>query len=264
MKCFRNTTISSAPFRKFYGSGMDYYSKFQQSIHNGVIAKFHIGVRSDIVASIQRLVNEQTANQINNNFFITLPALLTRPGDVAHFWKIDPRAGGAGLRNRVTEAIVSLKKAHNGGPRNNSSRSELVALAGEVSARAKIGRNSVNDAYASALLHYKIIVVCQRDKWEDHYRLMEGMAGGALVMSDPKVYMPAGYPHGVNIIIYESIEDLQNQILYYLENDHERIQIAQAGYELAMKHHRPWHRMERFLLGRWPNSTHDPVIPLLQ
>ena len=60
------------------------------------------------------------------------------------------------------------------------------------------------------------LVVSQRDFWEDHLRLMEGLMSGALVMSDPITHLPAGLKENESIVIYNSLEELEQKILYYL------------------------------------------------
>ena len=67
----------------------------------------------------------------------------------------------------VTQAVGEAMNKHN-----------LTGTAGLVSERGKKGRSKV---YANALLEHKIVVVSQRDFWEDHLRLMEGLMSGALV-----------------------------------------------------------------------------------
>jgi hypothetical protein len=44
-----------------------------------------------------------------------------------------------------------------------------------VSSSGGIGKTSVQDGYVEALLTTKIVVVAKRGKWEDHYRLFEGI-----------------------------------------------------------------------------------------
>ena len=70
----------------------------------------------------------------------------------------------------VTQAVGEAMNKHN-----------LTGTAGLVSERGKKGRSTVSQAYANALLEHIIVVISQRDFWEDHLRLMEGLMSGALV-----------------------------------------------------------------------------------
>jgi len=112
----------------------------------------------------------------------------------------------------------------------------------------------VNQAYAEALLEYKIVVVCQRDRWEDHYRLMEGLAGGALVMTDPMHPLPYGIRHKEQVIVYQSVQELLQYIMFYLKQDKMRLKIARSGHEVAMREHRSGRWMERMIFGNWSAS----------
>ena len=104
------------------------------------------------------------------------------------------------------------------------------------------------------------MVITQRDEWEDHYRLMESLASGALVMTDPMVALPAGLIDNVNIIVYNSTKTLKELIKYYLkpENKKQRKRIALNGYKLVMGRHRCWHRLEELLFGRPLTNVDQP------
>jgi spore maturation protein CgeB len=51
--------------------------------------------------------------------------------------------------------------------------------------------------------------------------LFEAIVGGALVMTDPMLTLPDGYVNGSNIVIYHSLDQLRELILYYLEHPQE-------------------------------------------
>jgi hypothetical protein len=57
--------------------------------------------------------------------------------------------------------------------------STFAALAGEAK---QTGQSQVHLEYGRRLLQSKIVVVAQKDEWEDRYRLMEGLASRALVL----------------------------------------------------------------------------------
>jgi spore maturation protein CgeB len=91
----------------------------------------------------------------------------------------------------------------------------------------------------------------------DFYRLLEGIIAGACVFTDVMLTLPRGLKNGTSVVEYSSIRNLQDLILYYLEHDDERIRIAKAGRDVAMRQHRSWHRMEEVLFGR-PISVCEP------
>ena len=111
------------------------------------------------------------------------------------------------------------------------------------------------EEYVSAMLEYKIVVVCQRDRWEDHYRLMEALAGGALVFIDPMFPLPVGIEDGKQVVVYDSIGKLKTPLKYYLAHDKERLEITRAGHKEAIMNHCSWNIIERIVFGD-PNKLH--------
>jgi hypothetical protein len=187
-----------------------------------------------------------------------LPSHTTRPTDVAHFWSVREKDSSAHLRNAVTETLLALVVGNN---MTTVRDRPLQVIANTVSTAEGTGRTSVQSAYTQALLTTKIVVVAQRDGYEDHYRLFEAIVGGALVMTDPMLTLPEEYVDGKNIVLYHSLEELTKLVLYYLEHDEERVAIATKGWELAMARHRTFHWMERVFFGRpLTNVTDLPTL----
>jgi hypothetical protein len=163
-----------------------------------------------------------------------------RNQDVAHFWpwrRKDKRVdrGGGGINNSLLRDAVSrlLKRMRN---RKNALRiSSFTDLVGQA---RFVGHSSVDLAYPKALLEYKIVVVAQKDPWEDHYRLWEALASGALVMSDVMLSIPKDFVDGESIVFYRGLKDLEFNITYYLKHDEERLAIARKGWTLALQRHR--------------------------
>ncbi|KAL7538784.1 hypothetical protein ACHAWF_006213 [Thalassiosira exigua] len=174
---------------------------------------------------------------------------LPRTLDVASFWPpswtSDPIAGRPSrLRAEVSRTVESLGTTHG-----------LNVTVGVVGKRSRAGRFGVSDAYARALLEHKIVVVAQRDEYEGHYRLMEALAGGAMVMTDPMHPLPYKLEDGDGVVVYESLGDLRRKILHYLERPNERARIAKRGWEVSMRYHRSWHVVERLVLGDWMENA---------
>jgi len=182
------------------------------------------------------------------------PAHTVRQIDVAHFWSYRDGNGSvqtqlhARLRDSVTRTLEEMMSnwtlAVPGGGRRS-----LNVLADTVSASGNYGRTSISAAYLEALLTSKIVVVAQRDSYEDHYRFFEAVVGGALVLTDPMLSLPQGFVNGTNVVTYSSLDELKRTIMYYLDRDDERIGIARAGYDVAMRYHRTYHWMERLFFG---------------
>jgi len=65
------------------------------------------------------------------------------------------------------------------------------------------------------------------------YRLLQGMANQALVISEP-IYKPAPYIPDMHYVSV-SVEEMADAIRYYLNNNEERMKIVNAGYRLVTK-----------------------------
>jgi hypothetical protein len=214
-------------------------------------------VRSDYAEAVQKNYPFFLPNTTASRRHPT-PVDTVRPIDVAHFWGIRDRPEGhAKLRDRVTKLIQSLggEIEVNDGLAAGKSQTQSDAdhwkvIADFVSAAAKEGRTQVSSDYVEALLTTKIVVVAQRDDWEDHYRLFEAVIGGAMVMTDPMA-LPEGLVDKENIIVYHSLDHLKELLRYYLDlkNENERLAIARKGWEVAMSRHRTYHWMEQLFFG---------------
>ena len=226
-------------------------------LHNGVVAQWDFCLRHEYVQLFDQIVREKLG--LNGNATLSLSDFSNyervRVSDVAHIWDITYDHMSA-FRNLVTATIHEVSRLHN-----------LTGVAGLVSPMGRIGRTTTSRLYADALLKHKIIVVAQRDGWEGHLRLFESLLSGAMVLSDPITFPPAGLVDGKNIIYYTSLDDLVKKVLYFLRDENgcrERDRIAQAGRDLVLKHHKAHHRFERLMLrDNWPKKWTNPVASLL-
>jgi spore maturation protein CgeB len=83
---------------------------------------------------------------------------------------------------------------------------------------------------------------------------MEGLISGALVMTDPMHPLPLHLENGTSLVVFESLAQLQDLVLYYLDHPQERMEIARRGRFVALNYHRSWHIMERMILGNWTSA----------
>lgn len=229
--------------------------------HYAGVKHFTFPVRDDLSDALDRLLLDQNNNTTTTNDTTTkdgdetsMYVDRTRPTDVANFWEANmtSKSAMANLRAGVSKVVDDFALRYP----NYSVHSGIVGW------RSKRGRSRVHPDYAKLLLESKIIVTAQRDFFEDHWRLFEGLISGALVFSDPMLDLPTGLKHGKNIVIYTSLEDLQHKLLYYLEHKEERLEIARRGREIAMKKHRRWHRWETLILADW-NKRNDYGLSIL-
>jgi len=203
-------------------------------------------VRSDYAEAIQEMY-QQHLQPTSRNVSSRTPVDTVRAVDVAHLWTSQEGAPNARLRNAVSDLVLSLN-----GTTLVGSKSPLRVVGSAVSGGSTDGRTKVSNNYAATLLTTKIVIVAQRDSWEDHYRLFEAICGGALVMSDPMITLPDDMSDGQHLVFYHSLDHLRGLLLYYLDPVHEekRLQIARAGWNLAMARHRSYHWMEQLFFGR--------------
>lgn len=256
------------PFHNL-GVPMDWAKEKTAPFLEGVPQALHHWVRSDqadfyeedlggafpfdhgaVNGSVARLgLNESGArsggasNESATSTVLDLPSL-PREGDVVFFWNVGSDKEHGSHRDAVARTINGMVKKSNG---------TLHAHVGTVGQRAHFGRNQVQSTYARELLKYKIVVVCQRDLWEGHYRTMEAFASGALVMTDPMHPMPVYIEDGKSVVVYKSLSELREKITHYLSHASERLEIARRGHEMAMQHHRSWHGLERLVFGNRSN-----------
>lgn len=205
-------------------------------LFTGHVQPIRYGIRSDLVNKINSLM-KQEVNEVDI-------VKKVRDGDAIHFWSI---GSGKNWYGKFRSAVSQTMREFAG----DTVPTKWNITTEEIGARKKAGRNSVADEYAAALLNYKIVVVAQRDNWEGHYRLMEAMAGGALVLTDPMHPLPRGIEDGSHVVVYNNMTELKDYLKYYLENDEERLAIAKTGYLAAMSNHRSWNIMENVVFGDW-------------
>ncbi len=233
--------------------GRNYDSK-TNTIVSGKIAPNHAtaggpmlhspyAVRTDIIETIQQVlrISTNTSSALADAIF---DPNRTRPIDVVHPWNVSFKEGKSKLRNAVSQLVRSW----NGTLR--VANHILTSSIDEHGERRHVGRNMVDPVYVRALLSAKIVIVTQRDDWEDHYRLFESLSCGALILHDSMVAPPKGFVDGETIVFFKSLRQLEERVLYYLEEDRQRKAIAKRGWELAMGRHRSWHRMEELIFGR--------------
>mmetsp|Transcript_13589 Transcript_13589/g.20683 ORF Transcript_13589/g.20683 Transcript_13589/m.20683 type:complete len:460 (-) Transcript_13589:75-1454(-) len=242
----RSMVVNRTGFMKQLGSVKSYD---QNPYTTNPIAVYHIpyGVRSDMVL----LVNEYLAQTYDVDLPPTAKTPLNpvwisnRTIDVRYFWFNLPRVckgecDSSQGRSRVSVALRNWRH-------NHQKYNIQISLAGE---KNEAGRQYPSKDYMDEMLHSKIVVVAQRDSHEDMYRLMEAMASGALVFSDPMLFPPKWLVDGEHYIVYWSESDLTKKLDHYLRRcPAERLRIANNGWNLVMQRYRSFHMMEDVVFG---------------
>jgi hypothetical protein len=170
----------------------------------------------------------------------THPLNTKREVDLAFFWKPGDYSHYGFWRRDAANVVQSFKERY----------TTLIDIVANDEEGMELG--NIQSDHVQKLLSSKIVVVAQRDEWEDHYRLLESLASGAMVLADAMLAPPYGLKNKTNVVLYDSPQSLQRLIQYYLDkkNKRRRLSIAKEGYQLAMGRHRCWHRVEQILFGQ--------------
>jgi hypothetical protein len=197
------------------------------------------------------------------------PNSLPRPIDVCHFWQNTWHDSvpdyDSELRDLVSQTLVEMSTSQ--AEDHHQQQQRLGAISFFVGVKGPLGlagRQRPQYLYARQLLQCKIVVVVGRDHHEDHYRLMETLASGAMVLSDPMLRPPPGLVKGRHWDTFSSRSELESRIRFYiLDQPDRRREIALNGWKLAMTSFRSWHFMEKLVYGTiWSKNTQEPTIRL--
>mmetsp|Transcript_19150 Transcript_19150/g.44370 ORF Transcript_19150/g.44370 Transcript_19150/m.44370 type:complete len:617 (-) Transcript_19150:104-1954(-) len=260
-----------------------YYDRSAKTIHPGEVAPnawegvpegydrpiLHspLALRESFVMSLQNITSGKPTISWKDS---------KRAMDVGFFWKPGDYSHYSMYRRDIAKVIKTLhhstlaKKADDSSAADDNDNDDKEPLRRmenlvQISYTDEKGMEAgnVQYKYTLELLSCKIVVIAQRDEWEDHYRLMESLASGALVMTDRMIALPEGLEDGKSIVVYDSPQQLKQLLKKYLKPDHkaERRRIAKKGYEAVMGRHRAWHRLEELLLGRPLTNAYQPNAP---
>jgi hypothetical protein len=196
------------------------------------------------------VVRERFVTALRNSTREQNPMKSTRRTDLCFFWKPGDYSHYGFWRRDVSKFVERV-----GHSSNYTTLVDVVATDEEGMALGNIQLK-----YIKALLSCKVVVVAQRDEWEDHYRLYESLASGALVLMDPMLTPPEGLKNKTNVLIYDSLESLERLIHYGLERNSRRKSIARRGMELALGRYRSWHRVEQLLFGQPLSQVDQPLV----
>lgn len=90
--------------------------------------------------------------------------------------------------------------------------------------------------YVDTLYRTKICVCCGPIYKNIQSRYTEAAACGCLVMTDPVADLTVqGWKDGVNIVVYNSIGDLKEKVMYYITHSEEREMIALKGHNHTLR-----------------------------
>jgi hypothetical protein len=94
-----------------------------------------------------------------------------------------------------------------------------------------IGNDMVN-----TINSYKIHLNCNISN-DINYRTFETCGCGTMLLTNYTPGLEKLFDIGKEIVVYDGLEDLDNKVKYYLNNEDERIKIEKAGYERVKRDH---------------------------
>lgn len=269
MRKWTNIDYKQDPQKQFewqkFGKSRNFISEIGTSVAS--VQKMSLETRENVAFAIDEYLRNETGKEQNqkaqeqhlpsfsrrNNtdYYLLDDIILAkrhRPMDVRTFWNpsaCNTKTGHCTFRNAVSTFVNSSLPSL-----NFSVDTEVIGFL------ERQGRQLVHPMYINALLSTKIVVLAQRDLWEDQYRLMETLLGGALALIDPQVYYPECIQDKVNVVVYWSMPDLLEKIQYYIvDHPEERFKIAARGRRLALTKHFRYQQAEAWFLSH-PNQTY--------
>ena len=104
----------------------------------------------------------------------------------------------------------------------------------------------IGDDMVNAINSYKIHLNCNISN-DINYRTFETTGCGTFLLTNYTPGLEKLFDIGKEIVVYNDLNDLDNKVKYYLENEEEREKIALAGYNRAKKDHTYFERSKRII-----------------
>lgn len=94
----------------------------------------------------------------------------------------------------------------------------------------------IGDDMVNTINSYKIHLNCNISN-DINYRTFETCGCGTMLLTNYTPGLEKLFDIGKEIVVYDGLEDLDNKVKYYLNNEDERIKIEKAGYERVKRDH---------------------------
>jgi hypothetical protein len=104
----------------------------------------------------------------------------------------------------------------------------------------------IGDDMVNSINSYKIHFNCNISN-DINYRTFETTGCGTFLLTNYTPGLEKLFDIGKEIVVYDSIENLDNKVKYYLDNPEERNKIAKAGHERAKKDHTYYERAKKLI-----------------
>ena len=220
------------------------------TISQGTTLHANFVIRERLVEAIHNMTTNSEVKKLPKKSRTIHASFFWDKGDTSHYGQ---------LRNKVATLIKMLDQSKVG-----RDKRVITTLAETVESSLSGGAEdgNIQKDYVRKLLKSKIVVVAQRDEFEDHLRLMDSLASGAMVVTDCMHTLPQGLVNGTHILVYDSETSLKRILRHYLTHSDKRVEVATNGWNIAMKYHRPWASIERALFGDFVTHKDRPPYSL--
>lgn len=104
----------------------------------------------------------------------------------------------------------------------------------------------IGEDMVKAINSYKIHLNCNIAN-DINYRTFETTGCGTFLLTNYTPGLEKLFDIGKEIVIYENLEDLDQKVKYYLENEKEREEIALAGYNRSKNDHTYYERAKKII-----------------
>jgi hypothetical protein len=104
----------------------------------------------------------------------------------------------------------------------------------------------IGDDMVDAINSYKIHLNCNISN-DINYRTFETCGCGTMLLTNYTPGLEKLFDIGKEIVVYTSIEDLDNKVKYYLENEDERNFIAESGHQRVKRDHTYFERSKKLI-----------------
>ena len=104
----------------------------------------------------------------------------------------------------------------------------------------------IGDDMVNAINSYKIHLNCNISN-DINYRTFETTGCGTFLLTNYTPGLEKLFDIGKEIVVYNDLNDLDNKVKYYLENEEEREKISKSGYERSKKEHTYYERAKKLV-----------------
>jgi glycosyltransferase involved in cell wall biosynthesis len=104
----------------------------------------------------------------------------------------------------------------------------------------------IGDDMVDVINSYKIHLNCNISN-DINYRTFETTGCGTFLITNYTPGLEKLFDIGKEIVVYNDLNDLDNKVNYYLENEEEREKIAKSGYKRAKKEHTYFERAKSLI-----------------